>query len=462
MMRENVYDVIVLGGGAGGIPAAIRAAQLGGKVAVIEKRELGGFCMNRGCIPFGNIMSASRLLKNLSHAKNMGLSLPNTSINYPILMKHQNELIDLMRQGVKTTLKKKNVDIIEGKGKIIGKGALEVKGEEISYKKIILATGTHWRKPDFPGAELDGVEYTDIFLNAHTLPKSALLFGESPWLIEIAQFLTRFGSRVILATPEKTILSQESKTITSRMGKVIREEGIAVRSQAAIVNVTKKKDGLIVGLSVNGSLEEEVVDTLVTLERVTALKGIGLKAINLDDAIPYLAVNEKAETAADGVYAIGDITAPPEQRYSHRATEMGIVAAENAMGGDAAINSRAMVRVLFSHPEVASIGLTPKQAKAEGYDIMVGAAPLAMNPMGMILGENEGIIEVVADKSYGEIVGVHMLGGGVSEIVGQALMAIQMEATLDILASTPFPHPTLSESLAEAARDALGKPIYLP
>ncbi len=462
MKQQDTYDVVVLGGGAGGVPAAIRAAQLGGKVAIIEGRRLGGQCMNLGCIPLGQKMAASHILKNLTLGKEMGLSVPDIKTDHAALLKRQDELIGFMRQGVMSTLKRKNVTLIEGRGRITGKGTLEVNGKHISYGKIILATGAEWNKPTFPGADLDGVVNTDLILTTQKLPPRVLLFGESPWLMEIAQFLTDFGSQVTLATPQKGILAGESKTISSRLRRVLKDEGIEIKNRAVIEKVTKKNDGLMVDLSTKEGHEEVAVDKVVTFDRAAALKGIGLENIDLDEAQPFLDVNEKTETAAEGVYAIGDLTAPPEHHYSHRAAEMGIVAAENALGDGASLTPKIHTRVLFTHPEVACVGLTPKEAKGKGYEVVVGTAPLSMNPLGMILAENEGIIEVVADKTYGEILGVHIIGKSASEMIGQALIAIHMEATLDELAAIPFPHPTFSESLTEAVRDALGKPIYLP
>jgi dihydrolipoamide dehydrogenase len=462
MNQEDAYDVVVLGGGAGGVPAAIRASQLGAKVAVIEGRKLGGQCMNLGCIPLGHKMAATYILKSLSLGKTLGLSVGDVKTDHAILLKRQDEIIGFMRQGVLSLLKKKNVTIIEGKGRITGKRTLEVKGKAISYRKIILAVGAQWHKPAFPGADLDGVVNTDLLLTAQTLPERVLLFGQSPWLMEIAQFLTGFGSKVTLATPRKGILAEESKTIATRLKRVLKEEGIEIKTKASIENVTKAKGRLKVTLSGKEGQEEVEVDTIVTFDRVAALKGLGLQKIGLDEGAPFLEVNEKTETAVEGVYAIGDLTAPPERHYSHRAAEMGIVAAENAMGEDTALNPRLHTRVLFTYPEVATVGMTPKEAKNKGYEVVVGAAPLSMNSLGMILGEDEGIVEVVADKTYGEILGVHIIGKNASEMIGQALIAIQLEATYDELAAISFPHPTLSESIAEAVRDALGKPIYLP
>ena len=461
-MKEVIYDVIVLGGGGGGVPAAIRASQLGGKVAIIEERNLGGHCMNRGCIPFCNLMAASRIFRELTLGKELGLHIPDVTANYTTLIKRQDELVGFMRQGIRTTLKKNGVEMIQGRGKIIGEGTLEVEGRGLSCRKIVLATGARWRKPVFPGADLAEVANTDFLITAQAIPKRALLFGESPWLLEIAQFLARFGSHVTVATPGKRILSRESKTIATRLRRVLKVEGVKIKTRASIENVTKGEDGLIIEFSAKEGPESVDVDTILTLDRAANLNGLGLNTIGLDEESAYLAVNENAETSAPGVYAVGDLTAPPERHYSHRAAEMGIVAAENAMGKEAAFNPGNLIRVLFTHPEAASIGLTPKEAKEKGHRVVVGAAPLSMNPLGMILAEEEGIVEVVADQSYGEILGVHIIGRSASEMIGQALMAIQMEMTLNDLAALSFPHPTLSESLTEAAREALGNPIYLP
>jgi len=461
-MTEEIYDVIVLGGGAGGAPAAIRAAQLGGKVAVVECENFGGQCMNRGCIPFGHMMVASNILGGLSLGKEMGLHFSGISKDYATLIKRQNELIDFMRQGVEGTLKKNRVKIISGRGKIAGKGKVEVNGKSISYKSIILATGAKWLKPEFPGADLEEVVTSDYLLNTEKLPQRVLLFGRSPWLIEIAQFLHRFGSQTTLATKERNILSDESKTISSRLRKALKKEEIDIKTQGEIVAATKKKDGLHVELSSKDGLETVVVDKVITIERGASLKDLGLKRINLDEDSHYLTVNSKMESAIEGVYAIGDLTGPQSKHFSHLASHQGIIAAENAMDKDASINPRTFTRIVFTQPQIACVGLTPKEAKDAGYDVVVGAAPYGMNPFGMIISENEGIVEVVAEKRYGQVLGVHFIGTDASEMAGQAVLAIQMEATVEELSRASFPHPTLSESLAEAARDALGKPIYLP
>ncbi len=455
-------DVVVIGGGAGGVPTAIRAAQLGGDVAIVESREVGGLCMNRGCVPFGHMMVASDILGVVAFGKKMGLSFEGISKDYSVLKKRQDELIDFMRQGVTSTIKKNNIELIDGKGKVAGKGKVEVNGKTISCKKIILATGATWVKPDFPGGDLEEVINSDNFLNTGKLPKKVLLFGRSPWLLEIAQFLNRFDSEVVVATQDKTILPDESKTIRSRLRKVLKDQGLNIKREAKITGASKGKGGLRVDLDSKEGSETVVVDRILYIERTASLKGLGLTSIGLDENGEYLEVNDKMETKAEGVYAIGDLTGPQSKHYSHFSSEGGIVAAENAMGLVSSMNPMTFTRVLFTQPQVASVGLTPKEAKKAGHDVVVGAAPYGMNPYGMLHAENEGIVEVVGEKKYGEVLGAHFIGSNASEMAGQAILAIQLEATLEDLARASFPHPTLSESLAEAARDALGRHIYLP
>ena len=282
-MTGNTYDVIVLGGGAGGVPAAVRAAQLGGRVAVVENNLFGGLCMNRGCVPFGHMMVASNILGSLSLGRDMGLDFSGVSSDYTALLKRQDELIAFMRQGVESTLKKNKVDIIKGKGRLSGKGKLEVNGKTISCKKIILATGARWIEPDFPGADLKEVINSDELLETDKLPKRALLFGSTPWLIEIAQFLHRFGSRVTLATAEKALLANENKPIRSRLQKALKEQGIRILSTAKISAIKKKKDGLHCVLKAKKKDETIVVDRVICLRRKASLAGLGLDTVGLDD-----------------------------------------------------------------------------------------------------------------------------------------------------------------------------------
>ncbi|MBN2032502.1 MAG: FAD-dependent oxidoreductase [Deltaproteobacteria bacterium] len=461
-MPERSRDVVVLGGGAGGVPAAIRAAQLGGRVVLVEGGELGGLCMNRGCVPYGHMMAAAGILGSLGLGKEMGIHFGRITTDYGTLIARQESLIAFMREGVRSTLKKRDVRIIQGRGRITGKGRVEVNGEVLHFERLILATGAGWLKPSFPGAELDGVINSSELLKMDKPPGRALLYGRSPWLLEIAQFLHRFGSEVTMATPDKTILPEESKIIRMRLARFLKEQGITVLSGVEIAGLNKDKEGLRVLFSGRGRGEELVFDRVISIRRKAWLSNLGLDILGLDDKAEYVEVNERMETSVPGIYAIGDLTSPETMHYSHLSSAGGMAAAENAMGGNSSFHRRSRCRILFTRPQVACVGLTGKEATRAGYDIITGAAPLSMNPFGMLISQTEGIVEVVAEKKYGEVLGVHFIGEGAAEMAGQGVIAIQMEATLEELARAAFPHPTLSESLAEAARDALGTPIYLP
>jgi dihydrolipoamide dehydrogenase len=461
-MTTANYDVVVLGGGPGGVAAAIRAAQLKGRVALVEDKFLGGLCMNRGCVPFSHMLTASHILGSLTLAKEMGIQCTQVSTDFSTLMKRQEDLSTFMRQGVHGLLNKNGVTLITGRGKLVGPGKIESKGGIISAKKVILATGGDWAKPDFPNSDLPEVINSDYLLTVKRLPQRCLLFGEGPRLIEIAQFLRLFGCKVWVSTPESNLLENENKTIRSRLVKALQTQGIPILTRTEILGLRKKKENLEVSLKAKDKEEVIYVDVLMTLQRRAVLSGLGLETVGLDDKREFIDVNEHMQTSAVDVYAVGDLAAPATKHYSHLASAGGIVAAQNAMGLKTILDRRNTARVVFTQPQVACVGLTSKEAKEAGYDVVEGAAPLSMNPLGMILNQNEGMIEVVAEKRYGEILGVHLIGEGVAEMVGIGILAINMEATLEELSRTTFPHPTLSESLAEAARDALGRAIYLP
>jgi dihydrolipoamide dehydrogenase len=460
-MDEN-YEVIVIGGGAGGVAAAIRAAQLGAKVAVVERDKLGGLCMNSGCVPFGHMMAASRILADLTLAKEMGVSCSGISIDLATLLQRRKELIGFMQQGVKTIFGKRKITLVTGKAKLSGAGRVAVDGRTLSAKTIILAAGARWHKPDLAGGDASQVVTSEYLLTAKELPKRCLLYGGGAWNMKIAQLLSRFGSQVWLVTQEEGLLQDENKSIRTRLTKSLQTQGITTVTGAKNLVLKKQSSGVEAVVAVKDKEETLRVDLVITLSRAAAVNDLGLETVGLDGKAEFLRVNERMETGVKGLYAIGDLTAPEKKHFSHAASSGGLVAAENAAGMNRVFNERTTPRIVLTRPQVACVGLTGKEAKALGHQVVVGAAPLSMNTLGMITVQTDGLVEVVADKRYGEILGVHMIGDNAAEMIGQGVLAIQQEMTLEELAQTTFPHPTLSESIAEAARDALGQAIYLP
>jgi dihydrolipoamide dehydrogenase len=352
--------------------------------------------------------------------------------------------------------------LIKGTGRIAAPGKLEAGGAMFSFDKIILAAGARWVEPEIPGSGRAEAVTSDYLLTAESPPDKCLVLGHGPHSIEIAQLLGRFGCNACVATTKNSILPDENKTIRTRLSKEIKSCGITIHTKTAISALKRTKRGLSVRITEKGKEKALSVDLVIGVNRTPALQNLGLENIGLDPDAAFIEVNKGMETAVPGVYAIGDLTASEERHYSHLASSEGMTAAENAMGKSAVFNPRLAVRIAYTSPAVACVGLTARQAEEAGFDVAIGAAPLSMNPRGMILSQANGLVEIVAEKRYGEILGIHFIGDRVDEIAGSGVLAIQMEATLEELASTPFPHPTLSESIAEAARDALGRPIYLP
>ncbi|PKN63403.1 MAG: hypothetical protein CVU57_19165 [Deltaproteobacteria bacterium HGW-Deltaproteobacteria-15] len=461
-MPAHDFDVIVVGGGAGGVAAAVRAAQLGGRVAVVEDKFLGGLCMNRGCVPFGQMLTASHLVGSIALGREMGVECSGVTTNLSALLKRQNELVGFMRQGVQGLLSKNRITLVRGKGRLSGRGRVAIGEDLFSAGKIILATGSEWVDPEFVEGNLPGVINSDSLLTAKTLPKKCFLFGNGPRLVEIAQFLQRFGSEVVFAFPEAALLHEENKPIRSRLEAALQAQGITLLPRTEIHQVRIKENLLEILLRSKDREERLLVDRLVTVKRKACLEDLGIESVGLDSSAEFLEVNERMETRIEGLYAIGDLCAPENRHYSHFASSGGIVAAQNAMGARTAFNHRTAVRVAYTQPQVACVGMTSREAKEAGYEVAEGSAPLSMNPLGMILAQSEGLVQIVADRKYGEILGVNFIGEAASEMAGMGVLAIQMEATLEELAKAVLPHPTLGESLVEAARDALGRAIYLP
>jgi dihydrolipoamide dehydrogenase len=299
-------------------------------------------------------------------------------------------------------------------------------------------------------------------LTSRKRPRSCLLLGDNPKVIEIAQILQRLGSQVWLATEEKSLLHSESKTIRTRLTKALRNDGITVLTRSRVLSSERTGKGLQCILKVKDQEKRISVDRVIRLKRDTGLAELGLEAVGVKGEEGIVDVNERMETPANGIYAIGDLAAPEDRRYSHLASAGGIIAAENAMGLERRLDRRTVSRVAFTQPQMAAVGLTESEAKRGGFEVITSSAPLAMNPFGMLTAQTEGIVEVVANEQNGGILGIHILGESAGEMAAQAVLAIQLEATLEDLAGTTHPHPTLSESLTEAARDCLGRPIYLP
>ncbi len=456
-MAES-YDVIVIGAGPGGVAAAVRASQLGAKTALVEAVHWGGFCLNRACVPTKLFAAAVERRRGLAAAARLGLRDVAGEIDPGALFGLKDELVSYFAMGTEGLLKAKKVSLLAGRGRLAGPGRVAV-GESLhEAKAVILAVGAAWARPDFPGADLEAVVHPARLLEEAKIPASALLLGAGPWALEWAQFLSACGCRVTVAARERGLLPGFDPEIGQRLRAAWKNDPVTFLAGCRVIRASRNPEGgLAVTLSVKDREETRAFERVIHFERRPALEDLGLESVGLKD----LRGNEQLQTAVPGIFAVGDATGCfPD--LSHGSTAMGILAAENALGAARTYDPRVVPRIAFTSPQAASVGLGEEEAEEAGYDVVTGTAAVAATPMAMIQGAAHGVVKVVGDKRYGELLGVHALAPFATEIIGAGALALQMEATLEELARAALPHPTIAESLAEAAREALGWAIYLP
>lgn len=455
-MSDN-FDLIVIGGGPGGVAAAIRGVQLGAKAAIVEGTHWGGFCLNRACVPTKLFAATLDRSKAVQTAAKMGFSKAEAKVDPAAVFKMKDELVGYFSMGTEGLVKAKGVTPVKGEGRVAGPGRVAVGDKVYQTKSIIVAVGAQWVRPSFPGADLEGVLNSSQFLEEGQVPARTLILGAGPWAIELAQFLGACGSQVVVAARERGILPGFDPEIGQRLRSALKNDPLTILNSCQVVSMAREKDGLAVVLAVKGKEETRRFDRAVYFDRRPALSELGLDTVGLED----LAVDEHLATKASGIWAVGDAVGK-EPFLSHRASVMGIVAAENALGAKRTFDPNSVPRVAFTNPQAASVGLSEEQAEEAGYEVLAGTAAIAASPMAMIQGVGSGVVKVVGEKKYGELLGVHIMGPFATEIIGAGALAIQMEATLEDLARCALPHPTIAESLSDAAREALGWAIYIP
>ncbi|MEW6265971.1 MAG: dihydrolipoyl dehydrogenase [Thermodesulfobacteriota bacterium] len=451
-----MYDVIVIGGGPGGYAAAIRVRQLGAQAALVEAAELGGTCVNRGCIPSKVWLRAAYLKHWIERAGEFGLKAALGGFNPTALVERKNAVAQGIREGMTALLQKNGVTLIRGRGVLKSAREVVVEGKTYEAKKIIIATGSSPVVPEVPGLKEAALTSDELF-NAGDLPASVLVYGSGPIEVEMASLLAAFGTKVTLAAPQSRILPREDHDVSQRLGQALREQGVEIITGATLAQVEKAGPGFIARLG-----EKTMTVARVALAaRKPNTDGLGLPDLGLklndEGAIP---VNARLETAVPGVLALGDATGG--WMLSHAASAMGVTAAENAMGRQADFPARLIPRGLWTNPEAAAVGLTEEEAEKQGHEVIVGDFPYPVNGLAMLRGQVDGAVKIISEAKYGEILGVHIVGAGATEIIGEAVLALQLECTADTLAHTIRMHPTFSECMMDAARDAAAWALYLP
>ena len=460
------YDLIVLGSGPGGYVAAIRAAQLGLKVAIVERENLGGICLNWGCIPTKALLRSAEIYHYMQHAGDYGLTAANISADIDAVVKRSRGVAKQLNQGVTHLMKKNKITVHMGDGKITAANKLTVtkdgKSEELTAKNIILATGARAR--DLPFAPADGKR---IWTYRHAMvppemPKKLLVIGSGAIGIEFASFYNDMGAEVTVVEMLDRIVPVEDADVSTFLEKALTKQGMTIMTGAGVEELKATATG--VSAKIKGKdgkvIASEFTHCIVAIGIVPNTENIGLEALGVEMDRGFLKTDPMCRTNVPGLWAIGDITAPPW--LAHKASHEGVIAAEAIAGGHPhAIDPKNIPGCTYCHPQVASVGLTEAKAKEAGYDIKVGNFPFLGNGKAIALGEAEGFIKTVFDAKTGELLGAHMVGAEVTELIQGYTIGKTAELVEADFMHTAFPHPTLSEMMHESVLGAYGKMLHM-
>lgn len=455
-------EVVVVGGGPGGYPAAIKASQLGARVTLVEKKELGGTCLHCGCIPTKFLLKAAK--EYALEAKRAEGALP--PVDWSFLVKQKNAMVAELAKGTRALLQKNNVKVVSGTARFEKPGlmrVLESGGEIRGSSAFILATGSENLWPPIEGRDLPGVLDSERILNLESLPKSLTVIGGGVIGVEFAQMFQRFGAQVTILELLPRILPYEDEDVSQLMLKLLGGFGIRIQVACRVLSIRPRDGGFAVAFeSEKGAGEIVSEQVLVAAGRRPFHEKLGLKEIGLDAALGKpIPVNGRLETGVDGVFAVGDLVGG--LMLAHKATAEGEVAACNAVGLRREMSYAAIPRVVYTDPEVASVGLSEKEARGKyGNGLLVGRFPFTANSRAVIEGTTRGFVKVLAEPKMQCIVGASIVGPQAGHLIGEFALAIQMEATLEDVVETVHAHPTLSEALREAVMDARGEAIHIP
>lgn len=463
----NDYNVAVLGAGPGGYVAAIRAAQLGLKVAVVEKEALGGVCLNIGCIPSKALLKNAEVAHTLQHrAKEFGFKFDNLELDYEVAFKRSRQVSERLVKGVGFLMRKHKIDVVEGTGKITSANSLSVQlndgGEqEITADNVIVATGA--RPRSIPGVEIDGqtiITYLEAIL-ADRLPERAVIVGAGPIGMEFAYVWANYGVEVTIVEMLPHLLPNEDPEVSALLEKAYKKLGIKFHTGAKVEQI-EVVDGMA-KLTLNGDQTLEADQVMIAIGFKPNVEDIGLENVGVKlSEQGTIIVDETMRTNVPGIYAIGDVVAPEGIMLAHVGSAMGTVAAESIAGhATIVLDYRMLPRCTYCVPQVASFGLTEAQAKEAGYEVNVGRFPFQPNGKALGMGEREGFVKIVADARYGEILGASLVGPEVTELLPELTLAHNAELTAEEIARNVHAHPTLSEALMEAAHGVEGDPIHI-
>ena len=456
------YDLIVLGGGPGGYVAAIKAAQLGAKVAVIEKERLGGVCLNWGCIPTKTMLHTANLYLDILNGEEFGIVGIDTSdikVDWNTLLNRKDKVVDKLVSGIYTLFKKNKITLYEGMGTALNKNEIEVNGEILWAKNLILATGAREFYPEIEGLEemmkTGNIINSKGALSLEEIPENLVVVGGGIIAVEFATLFNSLGSNVVLIQRSERILSAVESEMAKTLERQLKKDGINILTNTKLKSISE--DGVLI--------EHKGKDKVFKGDKYLFSLGLkprldGIEKLNLKlDPKGFVETNEKMETSIDGVYAIGDLNG--KYALAHVASAEGIVAAENIMGISSIIDYNIVPNCIYTFPELASVGLTEEEAKEKRINYTVSKFPLSANGKALSTGKTTGFVKIISDNEYGEVIGTHIMGYNATDLISEAVMIMQLEGTVYDIAKAIHPHPTVSETIMEAAFGAIDKPIHI-
>lgn len=460
------FDIAVIGSGPGGYVAAIRASQLGKKVAIIEKADLGGVCLNWGCIPTKALLKSAQVFDYINHASDYGISVADVKSDFDGMIKRSRGVADGMSKGIAFLMKKNKIEVIKGSAKLAGKGKIAVTGEDgkvntVEVDHTILATGSRSRQ--LPNIPIDG-KHVIGYREAMVLPKQPkemLIIGSGAIGMEFAYFYNTIGTKVTIVEFMSRILPVEDEEVSKAMAMSYKKKGVEILTESSVEKVDIKGDRCTVSIKTAKGVETRECDIVLSAAGVeTNLENLGLEEMGVKTERGKVVVDEFYKTTVPGVYAIGDIV--PGPALAHVASAEGIICVEAICGHHPQpLNYGNIPGCTYTHPEVASVGLTEAQAKEKGYEIRVGKFPFSASGKASASGHKDGFVKVIFDKKYGEWLGCHMMGEGVTDMIAEAVVARNLETTgMEVLKSV-HPHPTMSEAVMEAVAQAYDECIHL-
>lgn len=464
-MAAKSFDLIVIGAGPGGYVAAIRAAQLGQKVVIVEREHMGGICLNWGCIPTKALLRSSEVFHLMHRAKEFGLKADNIDYDLDAVVKRSRGVANQLSGGISHLMKKNKIATVMGTATLTGKGKVTVKtdkgSEELTAKNIIVATGARAR--ELPGLEADGdlVWTYKHALNPPHMPKKLLVIGSGAIGIEFASFYNTLGADTTVVEVMDRVLPVEDAEISAFAKKQFVKQGMTIKEKAMVKQLDRGKGKVTAHIETGGKVEKLEFDTVISAVGIVGnVENLGLEALGVKIDRTHVVTDEFCRTGVDGIFAIGDIAGAPW--LAHKASHEGVMVAELIAGGHPhAVKPESIAGCTYCHPQVASVGYTEAKAKELGYEVRVGRFPFIGNGKAIALGEAEGMVKTVFDAKTGELLGAHMVGAEVTELIQGYVIGRQLETTEEDLMNTVFPHPTLSEMMHESVLDAYDRVIHM-